>query len=160
VDRLEGHERVTRASPPGIHVWLVLMKAHRSVARHAQRSVEQFGLGMSDFAILELLLHKGPQNVVAIGRTVSLTSGAITTAIDRLEAQGKLERGAHPTDRRSRVVRLTAEGREEIERVFAAHTAAMSRAARALSGAEKAALVSLLKKLGTTADAAFDVQRE
>ena len=117
---------MTSASPSGIHVWLVLMKAYRSVVRHAQRSVEQFGLGISDFAILELLLHKGPQNVNTIGRTVSLTSGAITTAIDRLESQGKVERGAHPTDRRSRVVCLTAQGRKEIETIFAAHAEAMS----------------------------------
>jgi MarR family 2-MHQ and catechol resistance regulon transcriptional repressor len=147
---------MTSASPSGIHVWLVLMKAYRSVVRHAQRSVEQFGLGISDFAILELLLHKGPQNVVAIGRTVSLTSGAITTAIDRLESQGKVERGAHPTDRRSRVVCLTAQGRKEIEKIFAAHAEAMRDAARGLSGSEKAALVKLLKKLGTTADAGFE----
>jgi MarR family 2-MHQ and catechol resistance regulon transcriptional repressor len=160
VDRFEGDERVTEASPSGIHVWLVLMKAHRSVLRHAQRSLEPFGLGISDFAILELLLHKGPQSVNTIGRTVSLTSGAITTAIDRLEAQGKLERGAHPTDRRSRVVCLTAKGRKEIEKIFAAHTLAMSDAARGLSGAEKATLVRLLKKLGTTADASFDVRTE
>jgi len=143
-------------APSGIHVWLVLMKAHRSLVRHAQRSVEQFGLGISDFAILELLLHKGPQNVNTIGRTVSLTSGSITTAIDRLEAQGKVSRGAHPTDRRSRVVCLTAKGQKEIEKVFTQHTAAMSDATRGLSGAEKAILVKLLKKLGTTADAGFE----
>ena len=40
---------------------------------------------MSDFAVLEALLHKGAQPVNVIGKRVFLTSGSITTAIDRLE---------------------------------------------------------------------------
>src|SRR4029077_2569594 len=65
-----------------MHLWLVLMKAHRTLARHARRSIAPLGLGASDFAILELLLHRGRQPVNAIGRRVDLTSGAITSAID------------------------------------------------------------------------------
>jgi MarR family 2-MHQ and catechol resistance regulon transcriptional repressor len=147
---------VSAAAPSGVHLWLVLMKAHRSVARHAQRSVERFGLGISDFAILELLLHKGPQNVNTIGRIVALTSGAITSAIDRLEDQGMVARAAHPTDRRSRVVELTPLGRAAIKKVFAAHATAMDEAAGDLTDAERSALVKLLKKLGTTAEARLD----
>ena len=61
----------------GIHLWLVLMKAYRTLERHARCSIEPLGLGSSDFAILELLLHRGRQPVNAIGRRVDLTSGAI-----------------------------------------------------------------------------------
>jgi MarR family 2-MHQ and catechol resistance regulon transcriptional repressor len=68
----------------GVHLWLVLMRAHRAVSRHAMRSIEPSGLGFSDFAVLEVLLNKGPQKVNDIGRRVDLTSGSITTAIDRL----------------------------------------------------------------------------
>jgi MarR family transcriptional regulator, 2-MHQ and catechol-resistance regulon repressor len=139
-------------SSSGVHLWLVLMKAHRSLARHALRSVERFGLGVSDFAILELLLHKGPQKVNTIGRRVGLTSGSITSAIDRLEAQGKVVRAAHPTDRRSRVVRLTSLGTAEARQVFTRHTHAMEGAAQGLSRPERDTLTQLLKKLGTAAD--------
>jgi MarR family 2-MHQ and catechol resistance regulon transcriptional repressor len=45
----------------GIHTWLVLMKAHRTLTRHAKRSIEALDMCLSDFAILEALLHKGPQ---------------------------------------------------------------------------------------------------
>lgn len=122
------------------------------MARHAQKSIESFGLGVSDFAILELLLHKGPQNVNAIGRRVALTSGSITSAIDRLETQGHVTRGAHPTDRRSRVVCLTPLGTTEIKKAFAVHTKAMNHAAAGLSKSERTTLVTLLKKLGTNAE--------
>src|SRR5213596_1223406 len=109
----------------GTHLWLVLMKAHRTLARLATRSIESSEVGLSDFAVLEMLLHKGPQPVNEIGRRVELTSGAITTAVDRLEARGLVTREAHENDRRARIVRLTARGKEQAVKVFASHKAAM-----------------------------------
>src|SRR5689334_17483890 len=92
---------------PGIHTWLVLMKAHGSLKRHAERSIEALDMCLSDFAILEALLHKGPQSVRDLGRRVDLTSGAMTTAIDRLETRGLVTRADHATDRRAWVIDLT-----------------------------------------------------
>ena len=136
----------------GVHVWLVLMKAHWSMVRHAERSIASLDMCISDFAVLEVLLHKGPQSVGEIGRRVDLTSGSITTAIDRLEQRGLVARAAHASDRRARVVHLTPDGKARITKVFATHKGAMDRAANGLSKSERAKLIDLLKKLGTTAD--------
>ena len=140
------------ADSSGVHVWLVLMKAHRSMARLAARSIVSLDMCSSDFAVLEVLLHKGPQSVGEIGRRVLLTSGSITTAIDRLEKRGLVARAAHASDRRARVVHLTPEGKARITDVFARHKDAMDRAANGLSKAERGTLIELLKKLGTTAE--------
>ena len=107
----------------GVHVWLVLMKAHRSLVRHAERSIVALDMCISDFGVLEVLLHKGPQSVSEIGRRVALTSGSITTAIDRLAQRGLVARAAHASDRRARVVDLTPDGKALITHVFATHTA-------------------------------------
>ena len=136
----------------GGHVWLVLMKAHRSLVRHAERSIVALDMCISDFGVLEVLLHKGSQSVSEIGRRVELTSGSITTAIDRLEQRGLVARAAHASDRRARVVDLTPEGRALITQVFATHKQAMDRAAHGLSKAERGTLIALLKRLGTTAE--------
>ena len=136
----------------GVHVWLVLMKAHRSMVRHAARSIVALDMCISDFGVLEMLLHKGPQPVNEIGRRVDLTSGSITTAIDRLEDRGLVARAAHASDRRARVVDLTPDGKARIAQVFATHKEAMDRAAQGLSKAERGTLIQLLKKLGTTAE--------
>jgi len=137
----------------GTRVWLILMKAHRALARTAARNTDD--LGLSDFATLELLLHKGPQPVNEIGRRIELTSGAITTAVDRMETRGLVARRADPDDRRARVVQLTAKGKTVIERAFAHHKAAMDQAADALTKAERRTLIELLKKLGTSAEQAL-----
>ena len=143
--------RKKAADVSGTHLWLVLMKAHRALGRLATQSIESFEVCLSDFGIMELLLHKGPQPVNQIGRRIELTSGAITTAVDRLESRGLVTREAHESDRRARIVRLTARGEEEAAKVFAGHKTAMDLAASGLSKTERATLIQLLKKLGTSA---------
>src|SRR2546421_9014860 len=135
----------------GTHLWLVMMKAFRTLERVATRSIESAEVGLSDFAVLEILLHSGPQPVNEIGRRIELTSGAITTAVDRLESRRLVTREAHESDRRARIVCLTALGREEAVKAFAIHRTAMDVAASGLSKSERATLIQLLKKLGTSA---------
>src|ERR1700691_4124018 len=116
---------MVRPDTSGTHLYLVMMKALRALQRHAQRTFDQMQLGFSDFKILETLLNKGPQLVSDVGRRIDLTSGSITTAVDRLERRGLLTRSAHQSDRRSRVVSLTPEGRSLIAKVFAEHQRVM-----------------------------------
>jgi MarR family transcriptional regulator, 2-MHQ and catechol-resistance regulon repressor len=144
-----------RESPDvsGTHLWLVMMKAHRALQRLALQSIESFEVGLSDFAVMEMLLHKGPLPVNEIGRRISLTSGAITAAVDRLESSEFVTREDHPTDRRARVVRLTARGKERAAKLFARHKTAMDSAAGGLTKSERAMLIQLLKKLGVSAEA-------
>src|ERR1019366_5412985 len=78
----------------GVHLWLVLWKAYQALLCHAEHHIHSLGLGFSDFAVLEVLLHKGPAPVNRIGELVHLTSGSITAAIDRLERKSLVARGA------------------------------------------------------------------
>ena len=147
-----GRSLARKGEAPVIHTWLVLMKAHRTLTRHAERSIAALNMCLSDFAILEALLHKGPQSVTELSGRTTLTSGTMTTAIDRLEARRLMVRADHATDRRAWVIHLTPEGKALISKVFAGHEEAMERALRGLSKAERATLTDLLKRLGTTAE--------
>jgi MarR family 2-MHQ and catechol resistance regulon transcriptional repressor len=137
----------------GIHLWLILLKTHAALRAHAEAQVHSMHLGFSEFAVLEVLLHKGPLPINAIGARVRLTSGSITAAVDRLEAQELVERCSHATDRRARVVHLTAAGRQLAETAFEGHRAAMERATAILTPEERAQAASLLKKVGLFAAA-------
>lgn len=132
----------------GTHVWLVLSRAASAVGTHANHHIESFGFCASDFGILECLLHKGALPVNVIGRKILLTSGSITSAIDRLEKKGLVARAFDPEDRRTRLVDLTGDGRALIVRAFAEHEIEIERAVAILSASERAALVGLLRKLG------------
>ena len=145
----------------GVHVFLVLWKALRAVQAYAEESVSELEMCGSDFAVLEALLHKGPLPVNEIGKKVLLTSGSITVAVDRLETKGLVERRAHGTDRRARIVHLTKEGRKVITHAYRDHAADMERLSSAsLTRAERKTLISLLKKIGYQAAGALDETEE
>src|SRR2546430_2781041 len=145
----------------GVHVFLVLWKAANAVQSFAGESISELEMCGSDFAVLEALLHKGPLPVNEIGKKVLLTSGSITVAVDRLETKGFVERRAHGTDRRARIVHLTKEGSKLITRAYADHAADMERLASAsLTRAERKSLIRLLKKIGYKAAAASGQSKE
>ncbi len=137
----------------GVHVWLVLMKAYQALNRKAMPSIANTGLCFSDFAVLEILLHKGPLPVNALGAKVSLTSGSATAAIDRLAGKGLVRRADDPEDRRARIVHLTPKGKNLIEAAFRIHEHDMEAAVSALSPAERQTLITLLKRVGKSAEA-------
>jgi MarR family 2-MHQ and catechol resistance regulon transcriptional repressor len=140
--------------PAGVHLWLVLWKAARAVEACALESIDDTGLCATDFGLLEALLHKGPCRVSQLGRKLLVTSGSITTAVDRLAARKLVRRKHDPADRRVRVVVLTRQGRQLIEPAFARHATDLEQVASALTPAERTTLVALLRKLGTRAGTA------
>src|SRR5580692_2058438 len=135
------------------HVWLVMMKAMRALTKYVAAGIEETGLGLSDFGVLELLLHKGPLPVNAIGPIVDLTPGSISVAVDRLFEKGLVTRVESSEDRRIRIVALTPRGKDLIVPAFRKHAGQMSRVFSELSPEELRGLETALKKIGKRAAA-------
>ena len=133
------------------HVWLVMMKAMRALTRYAAAGIEETGLGLSDFGVLEVLLHKGPLPVNTIGPIVDLTPGSISIAVDRLFAKGLVTRVESGEDRRVRIVALTPRGNALIDSAFRKHSGQMRKAFAELSPEELRGLEAALKKVGKRA---------
>jgi MarR family 2-MHQ and catechol resistance regulon transcriptional repressor len=135
------------------HVWLVMMKAMRALTRYAAAGIEETGLGLSDFGVLEVLLHKGPLPVNTIGPIVDLTPGSISIAVDRLFEKGLVSRVESTEDRRVRIVALTPRGKALIVSAFRKHAGQMRRVFSELSAEELRGLEAELKKVGKRAAA-------
>jgi len=144
---------MTRGAQNTEHIWLVMLKAMRALTRYAAAGIEDTGLGLSDFGVLELLLHKGPLPVNAIGPTVDLTPGSISIAVDRLVAKGLVSRVESAEDRRVRIVALTSRGKDLIASAFRKHSGQMKRVFSELSPQELRSLEVALKKVGKRAAA-------
>ena len=129
-------------------LWVVLARCHRVLSHVAERSIQETGLGLSDFAALEALLHKGPLTITEIQGKVLLASGSMNAAVDRLEKKGLIERGSSDTDRRAKVLHLTPQGKKVVQDAFRSHAQALESAAAVLNTNEKRELHALLKKLG------------
>src|SRR5947209_9672934 len=129
-------------------LWIVLARCYRALALSVERSVADLGLCLSDFMVLEALLHKGPLTISDIQAKVLLASGSMTAAVDRLENRGLIIRKTTAADRRARLLELTVEGRQLIGRAFKEHSTDLERVMSVLDTAEKQELHLGLKKLG------------
>jgi MarR family 2-MHQ and catechol resistance regulon transcriptional repressor len=138
------------------HVWVVMMKAMRALTRYATTGIEETGLGLSDFGVLELLLHDGPLPVNTIGPIVDLTPGSISVAVDRLVAKGLVSRVESTEDRRVRIVALTPRGKDLIVSAFRKHSGQMKKVFSDLSPEELRGLEVKLKKVGKRAAALME----
>jgi len=144
---------MTRGAQNTDHVWVVMMKAMRALTRYAAAGIDETGLGLSDFGVLELVLHKGPLPVNALGPLVDLTPGSISIAVDRLVAKGLVSRVESAEDRRVRIVSLTSQGKDLIVAAFRKHSGQMKRVFSELSAEELRSLEASLKKVGKRAAA-------
>ncbi|HET7303916.1 MAG TPA: MarR family transcriptional regulator [Segeticoccus sp.] len=80
----------------------------------------RLGVGTTDLAALDRLTSQtGPMGVVELGNELGIRSASATVLVDRLVTAGHLERAAHPTDRRRRVVRATPEAHDEVRLALA-----------------------------------------
>lgn len=134
------------------HIRLVLWKAAKAIENVDRASISDTGLQLSEFTIMEVLLHKGPLPINAIGEKVLLTSGSMTAAINRLDKKGFVRRIQDPSDGRFFHVHLTKMGRRVIKKAFEKHAANLEHVSAALSQDERGELVRLLKKIGRHAE--------
>jgi MarR family transcriptional regulator, 2-MHQ and catechol-resistance regulon repressor len=147
---------MTRSFQGTDYTWLVMMKAMRALTKYATAGIEETGLGLSDFGVLEILLHRGPLPVNTIGPLVDLTPGSISIAVDRLVAKGLVSRVESADDRRVRIVALTPRGKDLIAAAFRKHSGQMKKVFSELSAEELRELEVALKTVGKRAAALMD----
>ena len=145
-----------RVSAP--RLWLVLARAYSSMVNYIEGATVAQGLGLSDFMVLEVLLHKGPLTISAIGEKVLLASASMTSAIDRLEKRRLVTRRSCNSDRRIRLVELTDSGRVLIQEIYARHEKDLEVVTAGLCDEERRVLYEGLKKIGLAAKVAVPTQ--
>lgn len=108
------------------------------------------GLQPGEFDLLATLRRAGEPYALmptALYEAAMISSGGMTSRIDRLERAGLIERRKHPSDRRGVLVALTDTGFTLIDGILAEHVANMRRLLVGLDEAEQAQLFGLLGKL-------------
>ena len=137
------------------HIRLVFWKANKAIEKADLASIADTGLTISDFTIMEVLLHRGPLPINTIGEKVLLTSGSMTAAINRLDKKGFVTRNQDPVDGRCFQVHLTKVGRRVIKQAYAKHESNLEKIAAVLTDEERVNLIRMLKKIGYQAETAL-----
>lgn len=134
-----------------LKLFIVLSRAYKAINEHVNKAIQSNGLNPTEFAVLELLYHKGDQPLQQIGGKILLASGSITYVVDKLEEKGLLKRVACPKDRRVTYAQITDEGKALIEEIFPEHAKRIDDLMSSLNQTEKTEAIGLLKKLGLPA---------
>jgi MarR family transcriptional regulator, 2-MHQ and catechol-resistance regulon repressor len=122
-------------------------RALQAMERHVRPHLAEFGLAMTEFAVLEALYHKGPLRLGEIRDRILLTGASTTYVVNKLEERGLMRRKSCAEDSRVVLGELTAKGRSLIEEVFPAHVDRLQQATAGLTVAEKREASRLLREL-------------
>ena len=107
---------------------------------------------ITQFGVLEAILHKGPLGQRELSRKVLTSAGNMTDLVDKLESAWFRTRAPAESDRRAVHVELTPAGSDLIGPLFARHAGDIADAMAALNGEELRHLSDLLRRLGLAAE--------
>lgn len=135
-----------------LKLWVVLSRAHESVAELAKLDVERGELSLTEFAVMEALFHKGDLLAGEVSKRVLLRSGSLTYVIDKLVERGLIRRKLCDEDKRRTYLQLTTPGNALMRRIWPGHAAVIELATSGLTLTEKRTAARLLKKMGLHAE--------
>ena len=96
-----------------LRVWMDAFM-HRSM-RGWNHFAKSTGLSMPQFSILMQLHHKGPCGLSEVSDRFDITAAAASQLVDKLVHAGYLERTEDPSDRRAKLLTLSAKGEELVQ---------------------------------------------
>jgi MarR family transcriptional regulator, 2-MHQ and catechol-resistance regulon repressor len=127
--------------------FLMLMQTSRAIQERIRDDMAKNNLTITEFAVLEVLFHKGKQTIQQLANSVLISSGSMTYVIDKLEQKAFLKRNACPEDRRVIHITLIENGLELMNTIMPKHEEFVDFTFDSLTSNEKEDLVRLLKKV-------------
>ena len=126
---------------------IALGRALQAVERVVGPHLVQHRLSLTEFAVLEVLYHKGALRLGEIRDRILLTGASTTYVVKKLEERGLMRRRACAEDSRVVFGELTPKGRALIDHVFPGHVDLLQQATGGLSLSQKREAVRLLRML-------------
>ena len=126
---------------------IALGRALQALERLVRPHLVQSGLSLTEFAVLEVLYHKGALRLGEIRDRILVTGASTTYVVKKLEERGLMRRRACAEDSRVVFGELTPKGRTLIDEVFPAHVERLQQAMAGLSVSEKREASRLLRAL-------------
>jgi MarR family transcriptional regulator, 2-MHQ and catechol-resistance regulon repressor len=126
-------------------------RALQAIERVVRSPLAASGLAMTEFAVLEVLYHKGPLRLGEIRDRILVTGASTTYVVKKLEERGLMRRKDLAEDSRVVLGELTAKGRALIEEVFPVHVELLEQATAGLTLSEKREASRVLRALSRQA---------
>ena len=126
---------------------IALARSYQAIERGVRPHLAERGLGMTEFAVLEVLYHKGALPLGEIRDRILVTGASTTYVVKKLEQRGLMHRRTCAEDQRVVFGELTPKGRALIDEVFPAHVDRLRQVTAGLSVSQKREAGRLLRRL-------------
>jgi len=126
---------------------VILSRATQTIHRQEVKTIQDAGLTVSQFGVLEVLYHKGPLRISTITEKILSTGGNMTVVINNLVKDKLITKSKDPGDKRATIVKLTRKGKTLMSQYFPPHIENINQIFSPLNDIEKQQLTGLLKKL-------------
>ncbi|WP_020006298.1 MarR family winged helix-turn-helix transcriptional regulator [Salinicoccus albus] len=135
-----------------INAFTVFMKSSASVEKLIKQDFLKKEINLNEYAILELLYHKGDQPIQSIGRKILMGGGSITYVIDKIEDKGFLYRKPCEEDRRKMFACITETGKAYMDQRVVEQEALINTIFDEWDDDEVENAIQLLKRVGIHAE--------
>ncbi|HLQ84363.1 MAG TPA: MarR family transcriptional regulator [Pseudogracilibacillus sp.] len=135
-----------------IKAFTVFMKSSQTVEKLIKQDFLKKEINLNEYAVMELLYHRGDQPIQSIGRRVLLGGGSITYVIDKLEDKGFLYRKPSEKDRRVMYACITEAGKKYMDKRVVEQEALIYKVFDELNEAEVEYAIDLFKRIGIHAE--------
>ena len=126
---------------------IALNRATNLLNRRAGAVFRRHGLTMQQFAVLEVLYHKGDLSIGEIIQRILATGGNMTVVLKNLIKEGFVVKRANPSDSRVAIISITDMGRQKINALFPEYLEDLHDFLKSVPDDEKNALIRTLKML-------------
>jgi MarR family transcriptional regulator, 2-MHQ and catechol-resistance regulon repressor len=142
------HFKGSKSEVRALNAFINLQRATDSVSGRISAQLDERGVTIGQFGVLEALLHLGPLCQYTLAEKLLRSGGNVTVVVDNLEKHGLVRRERQQDDRRMVVIHLTPAGKGLIQRIFPAHAKAITEEMNSLAPREQDALRRICRKLG------------
>ncbi len=156
-DTLHPHKNGNAKRLPGRDVssgklWIVLRRAYHSVVDFLESGITARGVALSDFVVLEVLLHKGDLTAAEIAKKTRLAAASVEITVARLTEQNlirlRLRSGKQPE---KHIFELTEQGRGLIDWLYEEHESDIGTIFNILTNQQQFDLYQSLRRVGHSA---------
>lgn len=135
-----------------IKAFTVFIKSSQSVQKLIKQDFLKKDINLNEYAIMELLYHRGDQPIQSIGKRILMGGGSITYVIDKLENKGFLSRKLSKEDRRKIYACITEEGKQYMDQRVTEHERLINTIFDEWNDDEVKEATALLKRIGIHAE--------
>jgi DNA-binding MarR family transcriptional regulator len=142
-------EEVSTGEVSTMDVGQALLEMHHQLHRIVDQRMSASGLSLARAKVLMRLTLGGPMNQATLAAQLGFAPRSVTETVDALEREGLVMRTEDESDRRARIVTITAAGQQACDTAQAVRVQAMDDIFGGLTPAERATLVGLLNDIRT-----------